>query len=308
MSIQADPRLTVLTSLVEMFGPLQARLPPPVVARARVLARGLPMPELLAPYTPVSCYCPDFLSRSTAPSRSFDEQLEELRETSDHVVLRDLGRDEDYLSSASELVAADAAAAVSVAAIGRRHWNTWRENPRRSLGRYCSLLRQYRRTVVDGVYPGFESVLRREVHRLEAATAEWGPEISLGQVHPNIRFADGRMTYDQTKVGVQRGWSPDALVLKPMVCSPRTRLSDMGYSSFTGEAQAVIGVATGSLKVTGRRSNRRTDHLEILLGHPRARILRALKLLPGTTTDLAGELGYAPSTISGSSYLRWVMG
>ena len=41
---------------------------------------------------------PRLPTRSTAPSRPFEQQLEELRETPDDVVLRDLARDEDFLS------------------------------------------------------------------------------------------------------------------------------------------------------------------------------------------------------------------
>ncbi len=255
------------------------------------------MDELLAPHTAFECYCPDFLSRSTAPSRPFEQQLEELRETPDDVVLRDLARDEDFLS-VSLPAAWSGTEAAAGASNGRRYWNGWRENPRRNLSRYCFLLQQYRATVVDTLYPRFESVLRRETHRLQEATAKWGPEISLGQVHPNISFANGRLTYDASKVGVQLDWSPDTLILKPMICSPRTRSSDMGYNSFTGETHAAIGVATGSLKIGVGQPHRRGDHLELLLGQARGRILRALKTLPGTTSDLAAELGYAPSTIS----------
>lgn len=298
LDIQADPRLTVLTSLVEMFGSRRGRLPPRVVARARVLARGVPIQELLAPFTAAS-YLPDFLSPSGGSARSFDEQLEELRETPDHVVLRDLAREEDFVFSASGLLATDGGAAgVGTAVSGRHYWATWREDPRRNLGRYCSFLQQYRATVVDAVYPRFESVLFREVHRLERATAEWGPEISFGHLHPDIRFADGRLTWDRSKMVLQRGWSPDVLALKPMISSPTTRLSDLEYNSFTGNAHAAIGVATGSLKVGVGGAGRPVDHLDLLLGQARARIVRTLQVLPGTTTDLAGELGYAPSTIS----------
>ncbi len=289
----------MLTSIVEIFGPRRGRLPPAVVARAQVVAQGVPMQELLAPYVLADCYCPDFLSRSPGSARSFDEQLEELRETPEHVVHRDLARDEAFLSSASGPAAMSGGAAGAGTPVSyHRYWSTWRESPRRSLGRYCSLLQQYRTTVVEAVYPRFENIVRREAHRLEQATAEWGPEISLGQMHPDMHFSDGRLTYDRSRVGVQRGWSPDALVIKPMICSPRTRLSDMGHNSFTGDAHAVIGFATGSLKVGGGRPGQPADHLDLLLGQARARIVRTLRLLPGTTTDLAGELGYAPSSIS----------
>lgn len=257
------------------------------------------MPELLAPLTAVGSvsYCPDFLSRSGEPGRSFDEQLESLRETPEQAILRDLASEEDFVSSSSGPPATGGPAATTAAvASGRRHWQKWRDDPRRSMSRYCSLLQLYGSTVVDALYPRFERVLVREVHRLERATAQWGPEIILGHLHPDVGFADGRLTW-KSKLGPQRGWSPDMLVLKPMICSPATRLSDLGYSSFTGTAQASISVATGSLRVGGGPADL-SDHLDLLLGQARARLVRSLRALPGTTTDLAGDLGYAPSTIS----------
>jgi len=58
-------------SFIEMVGPLEDRLAPSVVARA--LSHGIPMAELLAPHTTVTCHCPALLSRTNAaraPARS----------------------------------------------------------------------------------------------------------------------------------------------------------------------------------------------------------------------------------------------
>jgi DNA-binding transcriptional ArsR family regulator len=84
------------------------------------------------------------------------------------------------------------------------------------------------------------------------------------------------------------------LVLIPLVF---TRSVLMGVSE--GQRSVAIGYqARGTAELWAPSEVEVDDRLDLLLGHGRATVLRALER-PATTTELARRLSYAPSTVSG---------
>ena len=83
------------------------------------------------------------------------------------------------------------------------------------------------------------------------------------------------------------------LVLIPLVF---TRSVLMGVSE--GQRSVAIGYqARGTAELWAPEAAELDDRLDLLLGHGRATVLRALDR-PATTTELARRLSYAPSTVS----------
>lgn len=298
-----NPQCTVLTSLMESFGPLVGRLPPPLLAETRRCARDVEIEPLLGPLTSrvsSDSQAPGFLSLAR-PAATFLEQVEMVRATPEQQIVDDLTRESLHLrfsatTSADTNVDWDAV----MTAEGRR-WQRWLENPLQALVYYCDRLVTYFRTVILSIYPAFERRLHREVHRLELAVDRWGLDLVLDHLHPRFQFAAGYVTPHFRHAGTagHRSWQPSRLVVQPLVAAPATVMHNWRYDAEDYEEDAKIGVATGELALRGpTQADPDPAPLELLVGVPRARVLQALRSLPGSTTDLAHELRYSPGNVS----------
>jgi len=277
VSVHVDPLVTVLTSIVEMFGPLSPRVPVAVRRAARTAARWVPVSDLveLTLGGPRSLMVPDFISVDTG---SFVEAVEQIREINPAVVAQDLFVYEQF----------DGAAA-------RR----WQRDPARVLGDYCSGLTQYWRDVVIPLYPNLQQRVQREAARLEAGLDVYGYETLLPLLHPRTRFEHGRLTRVDSYKSGPVNWKTRELVIKPMVATPLTCYSNIGAADNPRVTKAFLACAPPNLR-PGRviDATAARPALDLLIGVPRAQILRSLCHRPGTTTDLADELGLLPSTTS----------
>ncbi len=153
VSVHVYPLATVLTSVVEVFGPLSGRVPVAVGRAAKRAARWVPVPTLLDLILggPDGVLSPDFVSdRSSA---TFVDQVEQIRETPQSVIAQDLAVYGQFDSGAARL---------------------WRRDPGRGLSEYCSVLTLYWRDVITPLYPDLERRLQREAARLDAGLDAYG--------------------------------------------------------------------------------------------------------------------------------------
>jgi DNA-binding transcriptional ArsR family regulator len=277
VSVHVDPLATVLTSVVEVFGPLSARVPVALGRAVRRAARWVPVPALLDLILggPDGRQMPDFV---TAGAVTFHAQVEQLRQTPQSVLAEDLSVYGQSDSPAARL---------------------WERNPEHALANVCSALTLYWRDVITPLYPDLERRLRREAARLDAGLDAYGHETVLALLHPRTRFEHGRLIRPEFYSTGQVIWTANELIVKPMIAAPATTFSNIGSADNPRVTKAFLAVAAPSLRLGWSTAAADASHaLELLIGRPRAQILRSVRSRPGTTTDLAHELGLLPSTTS----------
>lgn len=276
-----DPMPTVLTSLVEWFGPLRSRVPEPIRQQAASLARRLdltPLAVMLA--DPLGRGCPDFLLRldSVVPVPTVRDSVALLRTVPEEDARHDVGE------TVGTTRRTDPSGPIA----------TWQRHPRRALVDLCDTLDHYWYAVLMHVYPDIERRLDRAVDLLRDAIAEVGPQAALASLHPKIRFdLTGRSAVSLP--GAAGGRAPVAvteLVIKPMIATRLTLCTDLR----PGPGTAAFAVPTPGLTVAATAPT--GDPLTLLLGPSRAGLLRRLKSRPATTTGLASASGLGPSTVS----------
>jgi DNA-binding transcriptional ArsR family regulator len=288
VDVVVDPLLTVLTSLVELFGPLRHRRSPRVIEQANLLAGALPIGELVATLRiGAHAYCPQVLLPAGGVV-SFREQVEGMRSLPAEHIAADMRAEAAFADSVSDARVTNPASRDEV-------WRRWIDRPAPSMSRYCDLLTRYEDAVVRRLEPHYERRLRSEAKRLVEAADAFGPALAFGKVHARIHATDTRL--DVTGVSPPGGRpTPLRLRFSPLIASSRTRMNDIAYAAWSSRRSVLLGAASGGLAVDGPASD--GGPLVHLLGQPRALIVASLHRLPGSTTELAGELGYAPSTIS----------
>ncbi|SDI93422.1 Helix-turn-helix domain-containing protein [Frankineae bacterium MT45] len=274
-----DPLGTVHTSLVELFGALRPRVPRSVVAEARRLASNVDMSALMCtsqfsstPWVEEFLW-PEFPDPSAT---SLADQLERISDTPSNLMI-------------DEMTATDRPVLI-------KQQRVWLDAPEVTLRRYVAALRCYAREVLEKLYPKFERRLYGECRYMKDVLHRGGVAAGLIEMHSDVRLDNGMMQFATfTDRAVVR--SAQSVLITPMICSPQT-VSHNGLHNPGGDMQ-MIGFANSALAVTGLapRTPSSPDPLATLLGDTRAAILRAL-FVPSTTTALANELGYSPSTIS----------
>ncbi|SDI93356.1 regulatory protein, arsR family [Frankineae bacterium MT45] len=173
----------------------------------------------------------------------------------------------------------------------------WIDRPQRALAVYIDALRSYIADVLSPLYPRFEERIRRETLYLRDLVARGRWAYSLYGLHPDVQLDNGTLTFSPLADREDRDRSTGDLVFTPMISMPKTVAIN---GDFNGECgPQVIGFATRNLAVNGLATPETMRHspLGTLLGDARAAILQAL-FIPSTTTELANDLGYSPSTIS----------
>jgi DNA-binding transcriptional ArsR family regulator len=280
ITAEADPMATVLTSLVEAFGPLSHRLPVAFRRSMASTARNVDIPRLLQLVLLEPLQTSDFLFPvEAAKAASFADRLEQVRATR----LPDLAVDLIRYRPADLGVV-----------------RQWAHDPDRLLADYCSKLADYWRAVVQPAHPRLEDRLRREAERLELGLQEYGQEIVLNLVHPRLQYADGCLRMSDNLYRGPTPWHAEMLVIKPMIAAPNTLMTNMGTVDPPHISRAYFATAPPALRPGWPADSRADDGdaLVLLVGRPRAHILRSLQRRPGTTTDLADEFGLTPGTVS----------
>lgn len=280
LEVTVSPLTTVLTSVVEVIGPLSGRLPTRLQhkARTQIPASAADVLRQLWTFEPQRGEVPEFLNlpRPGMQGGAFGEDLEQLRSTPDRTVHSHL---EQFLrvETPSETT------------------YRWADDPERQLSVLCNALSSYWRSVQSILYPDLERRLRREAERLWMLVERSGVSLALNEFHPRIRQVDGELLHRT----VQRsyGLPVERIVLAPMVASAQTVFGNL-LSLQRSLGVSYIAAASGPLALGTEERASGEDPLERLIGATRARLLRELSSLPATTTDLAEALWVTPPTIS----------
>lgn len=279
VTVQADPMVTVLASFVEVFGWRSHRMPASIRRSMTSAARWVPVP-LLVGFSVAAAALGTFDAAVTAEvtdPMSFEDRLEQLRATT-------LPEPDDDDVAVGELDPGTA----------RR----WAQDGDRAMADYCGALATYWRDVVQPHYPRLEHRLQREAERWKTGLQEYGAETVLNLLHPQLRSDAGSLRLTGGHWSGPRSWSAERLVLKPMVVTPATYMSNIGAPKLPAVRDAHFAASPPALRPGWNAGPEKDDSLSLLLGRPRASVVRSLSLRPGTTTDLADELGLTPATVS----------
>jgi DNA-binding transcriptional ArsR family regulator len=141
-------------------------------------------------------------------------------------------------------------------------------------------------------WPRLRAVLEGDMLARARALALSGPTAVLDELHPSLRWRRPALElYKEKDYEMHLEGRP--LVLIPLVFA---RSVLMGVSE--GQRAVAIGYqARGTSTLWAPGAVVDDARLDLLLGHGRATVLRALEQ-PATTTELARRLSYAPSTVS----------
>jgi DNA-binding transcriptional ArsR family regulator len=159
------------------------------------------------------------------------------------------------------------------------------------LDRLAEGMRAYWQAAVADDWPRLRAVVEGEVLDRARAMALSGSAAVLAELHPRLRWRQPVMElhkdadFDLRYEGRPLILVPLALAAGVLVAAPpREDVVGIGYQA-RGIAALWAPDAAGD------------ERLELLVGHGRASVLRALDR-PATTTALARRLSYAPSTVS----------
>ena len=217
-------------------------------------------------------YTPDFVAPiPTAPLAAIQDEIEAVRATEPDVVRSNL--------------AADWGAEVPAP------WDAFAARPVEMLDRLADDLHTYWQVTLAEDWPRLRAVLEGEMLGRARALALLGPAAVLEELHPKVRWRRPVMELDKHK-DIDLHLEGRPLVLIPLVFARSVLLGNAEHGA--------VGIgyqARGTAQLWSPDEPAGAEPLEMLLGHGRAAVLRALAQ-PATTTELARRLGYAPSTVS----------
>jgi DNA-binding MarR family transcriptional regulator len=218
--------------------------------------------------------CPDFVAPiPTDPLAGLDEEIERVRATDPDRVRADIAEawpDEPPPP-----------------------WDRFVERPREMVDRLCDGLHGYWETAIADDWPQLRAVLEGEMLGRARSLAVSGPGAVLEELHPAVRWRPPVVEIHKRKKAHRAEISGRPLVLVPLVFAGPVLLANQ-------ESDRTVGIgyqARGTAALWAPDDAAHDERLELLLGHGRAAVLRALSR-PSTTTELAARLSYAPSTVS----------
>jgi DNA-binding MarR family transcriptional regulator len=172
-------------------------------------------------------------------------------------------------------------------------WDRFVERPREMVDRLCDGLHAYWETAIADDWPQLRAVLEGEMLGRARSLAVSGPGAVLEELHPAVRWRPPVVEIHKRKKAHRAEISGRPLVLVPLVFAGPVLLANQ-------ESDRTVGIgyqARGTAALWAPDDAAHDERLELLLGHGRAAVLRALSR-PSTTTELAARLSYAPSTVS----------
>jgi DNA-binding transcriptional ArsR family regulator len=204
---------------------------------------------------------------------TIDDDLAALRRTRARDVRASLGRvfGDDLPDSAAALAAHPAAGLREIAA---------------------ELREAYERLVAPH-WPRIRAVLDADIAHRARQLAAGGAARLFADLHPSLRWQDGRLTVEDDARDRPIEVGPGGLVLLPVVLGPAAVLIKGWTTTRTTLRYPARGA--GTLWTAGTRPA--PGSTVRLLGRHRAVLLEALRS-PATTTDLARALGVTPSAVA----------
>lgn len=271
-----SPLAEVVQSLYQLSSPGVPALHRPWWEATRVGLRGVDM-ALLRAVLPATPLVADFLFSSASHPGGIDEQLRLVAETDAAEIRADLaavwGRD-TMPAPAQHLVAEGAAGARRLADTLWRYWSA----------------------AIAPHWQQLHAVLEDDVAYRAAQLTAGGVDALLSGLHPEVSVRGEVLRIDKPRHSVEHDLAGDGLTLFPSVFAwPRLMVDKAA-----GRPATLVYACRGVGRLWGRGSGhpgRDGDALGALLGQSRAAILDRLAL-PKSTTDLAGELGQSPPSVS----------
>ncbi|WP_406092453.1 DUF5937 family protein [Streptomyces sp. NBC_01013] len=223
-------------------------------------------------------HSPDFFCPPPiGPLASFEEEIARVRAVDPHLAGQDMawslaGRPELLHSPAGQALLAD---------------------PTRAVQQLADLLEGAWRVLIEPHWPRLRALLEADVAYHSRRLAAVGFERLLGELSPQLRWADSTLTITRTRARHSRVLGGQGLVLMPSV---------FAWPDAVGGIEdpwqpAVIYPARGIGGLWTEPGSTTPDVLARLLGRVRADILCALDE-PAGTSALAHRLGRAPSSVS----------
>jgi DNA-binding transcriptional ArsR family regulator len=172
-------------------------------------------------------------------------------------------------------------------------WNAFLGRPAEMVDRLADAMNTYWDATIADDWPRLRAVLEGEMLGRARELALSGPTAVLEELHPSLRWrAPVIELYKEKNFEMHLEGRP--LVLMPLVFARNVL---MGVSE--GQRAVAIGYQARGTSALWAPNELDDDdaRLDLLLGHGRATVLRALDQ-PATTTELARRLSYAPSTVS----------
>jgi DNA-binding transcriptional ArsR family regulator len=171
-------------------------------------------------------------------------------------------------------------------------WDAFVARPREMADRLADALAAYWDVAIADDWPQLRAVLEGEMLGRARALALSGPGAVLAELHPTVRWRQPFIELIKEKdADLSLGGRP--LVLIPLVFAKSVLIGESRYEDVVALGYQARGTAT----LWAPPEDVDDGRLELLLGHGRAAVLRALER-PATTTELARRLSYAPSTVS----------
>jgi DNA-binding transcriptional ArsR family regulator len=172
-------------------------------------------------------------------------------------------------------------------------WDAFVGRPREMADRLADAMHAYWEATIADDWPRLRAVLEGEMLGRARALALSGASAVLEELHPSLRWrAPAIELFKDKQFELHLEGRP--LVLMPLVFA-------RGVLVGVSESQRAVAIgyqARGTSALWAPPEGGGDDErLDLLLGHGRATVLRALER-PATTTELARRLSYAPSTVS----------
>jgi DNA-binding transcriptional ArsR family regulator len=268
--------LSPLWELVASLFLLHKPEPPPQhadwIARTRAALQGIDLGPL-DPSIPLARFVPDFIAPIPAdPLPRVEDEIERVRATDPAVVRAQIG---DCWPTAPP-----------------PPWDAFAARPREMLDRLAEALHVYWQAALADEWLRLRAVLEGDMLGRARALALSGPAAVLEELHPEIRWRPPLI--ELHKEGeLDLRLEGRALVLVPLVFASGVLIA----AEDTNRAIGIGYQARGTAVLAEPHSAGDDRRLELLLGHGRGAVLRALAA-PATTTELAQRLSYAPSTVS----------
>jgi DNA-binding transcriptional ArsR family regulator len=268
--------LSPLWELVASVFILNHEDPPPEyapwIARARSALRSVELGPLILDGR-LGHSCPDFVAPIPVdPLASLDDEIARVRSTTPEVVRADL--------------------ANAWPDGPPPPWDAFAVHPREMVDRLCDALHAYWEAALAPDWPQLRAVLEGEMLGRARSLALAGPAAVLEELHPSVRWRPPVVEIRKRRNTHSLQLEGRPLVLVPLVFAGPVLLANQEAERAIGIGYQARGIAALWAPEEGA-----DERLELLLGHGRAAVLRALDR-PATTTELAARLSYAPSTVS----------
>ncbi|MGN9911222.1 DUF5937 family protein [Phytohabitans sp. LJ34] len=230
--------------------------------------------ELLAAVVPARAYVADFLFRAASQGAGVDGQLRLVAESDPAAVRHELEavwRGRPMPEPARALIGEGAAGARRLADVLWGYWSA----------------------AIEPHWRHLHAVLRDDVAYRAGQLTDGGVDALLSGLHPEVSVREAVLRIDKPRHSVDHDLAGDGLMLFPSVFGWPNLMVDKA----PGRPATLVYAARGVGTLWGRGEREAGEALGALLGQSRAAIL-AHVASPRSTTEIAGELGQSPPSVS----------